>query len=70
MYDKYPSVKTSFKSLFWIILQLNLQNLDYMDKSVISVEGNEIRITEKEGKAFISLTDIARRSNTRTEIVI
>lgn len=41
-----------------------------MNKKVISVEGNEIRVIVEDGSEFISLTDIARRSNTRTEIVI
>jgi KilA-N domain len=41
-----------------------------MAKKIISVEGFEVTLINQSGDDYISLTDIARRANERTDIVI
>ena len=39
-------------------------------KLTINVEGTEIKLFNRKGEDYVSLTDMARRFNDRTEIVI
>ncbi len=41
-----------------------------MAKQTINVEGKEIALISLDGRDYISLTDIARQVDTRTDIVL